>query len=118
MTQPWFDQNLYAWIPGTALGCLAGLWGSLGGILAPRGRGKRLVVGMAWLLFLGSAALLGAAVTAVLTGQPYGVWYGLGLPGLLGVFVIGANMFVMDRVYRAAEARKMAARDLAEPAAR
>jgi hypothetical protein len=116
MSEPWFNPNVYAWIPGTALGVLGGVWGSLVGILAPRGKGKRLVVGLAWLLFLGSAALLGAAATGLVTGQPYGVWYGLGLPGAIGVVVIGVNMMVMDWVYRAAEARKMAARDLAEPA--
>jgi hypothetical protein len=112
MSEPWHDPNWYGWIPGATLGVLAGLWGSLVGTLAPRGRGKWLVVRLAWLLFLGSAALLGAGVGALLSGQPYGVWYGLGLPGLVGVFVIGINMFVMDWAYRAAEARKLAARDL------
>jgi hypothetical protein len=112
MSAPWYNADLYGWIPGTALGCLAGLWGGLGGVLAPRGRGKGLVVGLAWFLFLASAALLGAGAAAFLAGQPYGVWYGLGLPGLLGAVVVGANMFTMRWAYRAAERRKMAARDL------
>ena len=32
MNEPWFDVNTMAWLPGTALGCLGGLWGSLLGM--------------------------------------------------------------------------------------
>ena len=39
MNEPWFDPNSYAWIPGTLLGTLSGLWGALVGTLAPRGKG-------------------------------------------------------------------------------
>ena len=116
MTQPWFDENMYAWIPGTALGCLGGLWGGVVGTLAPRGRARGFVLGFTWALLLGSAVLLGLGVVALASGQPYGVWYGLGLPGLIGLMVIGANTFTVYSVYRAAEARKLAARDLTEPA--
>ena len=116
MSQPWFDENLYAWIPGTLLGCLGGLWGGLVGTLAPRGRARGFVLGCTWALLLGSAILLGLGVVALASGQPYGVWYGLGLPGLLGLVVIGANTFTVYWAYRAAEARKLAARDLTEPA--
>jgi hypothetical protein len=46
MTEPWFDPNLYAWIPGTALGIAGGVLGSLGGVLAPRGRARGVVLGL------------------------------------------------------------------------
>ena len=42
MSEPWFDPNRYAWIPGTALGVLGGILGSMAGVLAPRGRAKGL----------------------------------------------------------------------------
>jgi hypothetical protein len=45
-------------------------------------------------------------------GQPYGVWYGLGLAGLIGVIVIGANLPVMFMAYRGAERRRVEAQDL------
>ena len=41
MSEPWFDANSYAWIPGTLLGTLGGLWGALVGTLRPGARGKR-----------------------------------------------------------------------------
>jgi hypothetical protein len=114
MSDPWFNENLYSWIPGTALGVLGGLWGGLAGTLAPHGRARGLVLGGMWVLLLGSAVLLALGLIALLSGQPYGVWYGLGLAGAIGVVVIGANMPVIHRVYRAAEERKLAARDLTD----
>jgi hypothetical protein len=49
---------------------------------------------------------------ALATGQPYGVWYGLGLGGLIGVVVLGANIRTVRRVYAMAEQRKIAAKDV------
>ena len=112
MSDPWFNPNLYAWIPGTAFGVLGGLWGGLAGTLAPRGRGRRLVLGSCWALVIASALLLALAVAAIACGQPWGVWYGLGLPGVLGLLVIPPNLFVIRRRYRQAEERGMAVRDL------
>jgi hypothetical protein len=117
MSEPWYDGNLYGWIPGTMLGVLGGLWGTLVGILAPRGRARGLVLGFTGLLLVASAGLLALGVVALVCGQPYGVWYGLGLAGAIGVMVIGANTFTVIWTYRAAEARKLAARDLTEPSA-
>jgi hypothetical protein len=118
MSEPWFDPNSYSWIPGTALGVLGGLWGCLVGILAPRGRARGFVLGFTWALLLLSAGLLALGVVALIAGQPYGVWYGFGLAGLIGLVVIGANTFTVHWAYRQAEARKLAARDLTESAAR
>jgi hypothetical protein len=112
MSEPWYDANYWGWIPGTVFGCLGGLWGALGGTLAPLGKARPLVMGLGWLLLLGSAGLLAAGVAALCDGQPYGIWYGLGLPGLIGVVVIGA-LFPMARLrYRQAEERRMQAEDL------
>lgn len=112
MNAPWFDPNLYAWIPGTVFGVSAGLWGTSVGLLARRGRARGLVLGAAWLLVACSAALLVIALVAWRTGQPYGVWYGLGLPGLIGLIVLGSNIPTARRAYRDAEQRQMEARDL------
>lgn len=112
MNDPWFDPGRWAWLPGTLLGSLCGVWGALLGVLAPRGKARGLVLGVGW-TFLGIAmVLLVAGVVALWSGQPYGIWYGLGFPGLL----VGGlmTMFLpMARLrYREAEERRMQARDL------
>src|SRR6266853_5287391 len=99
MTEPWFDPNHYAWIPGTAYGCIAGVMGGLVGWLAPRGRARRFIR-VAWLTHWATAyALLGLGIAALLNGQPWGVWFGLLLPGAIGSIVNGVNSLVVFRRY-------------------
>ena len=112
MNEPWFDSNAWAWLPGTLYGCLAGLWGTLAGLLAPQGKARPLIMGLGWLFIVSAVIFLAAAVTALATGQPYGVWYGLGLPGLLGVVLLGVLLRVVRLLYRQAEERRMQAEDL------
>jgi hypothetical protein len=111
MNEPWFNAAYYSWIPGTLLGCLGGLWGALVGTLAPRGKAKALVLGFGGFLLLAAVFLLAAGVVALVNGQPYGVWYGLGLAGLVGTGVMGPLMPTAVRVYRQAEERRMQAQD-------
>jgi hypothetical protein len=112
MSEPWFDPNLYAWIPGTALGVLGGFWGSMVGVLAPRGKGKAIVLGSLAILLGASVVMLGLGILAILENQPYGVWYGFLLAGVIGVIVLGSLAPVTLVRYREAEMRKMEARDL------
>jgi len=112
MTEPWFDANYFSWIPGTLLGVLIGTWGALGGLLAPRGKGKGLVIGIWGVLMTASVVLFIAGVAALITGQPHGIWYGLGFPGLLGLFLLGGLSFVVKMRYRQAEAQRLQAKDL------
>lgn len=112
MSEPWFDPNAYAYIPGTLLGVAGGVVGPMVGLLAPRGRARGLVVGVLGLMLAASAALLVAGLIALATGQPYGVWYGLGLPGVIGLFVFGLNLPGILRVYRHIELRKLEAQDV------
>lgn len=111
MATPWFDPNLYGFIPGTLLGVAGGTLGALAGTLAPRGKARALVVGAFGAVIAACALLLAAAVVALATGQPYGVWYGLGLPGLLGVVLFAALLPVVLARYRDAETRRMGAAD-------
>jgi hypothetical protein len=112
MTEPWFDPNRYAWIPGTCLGVAGGILGSLAGVLAPRGRAKGLVLGFHVLALVCCFVLFCIGLVALIQGQPYGVWYGLGFPGLLGLGVFGGLLPVVRMRYREAEQRRLAARDL------
>src|SRR4051812_49042206 len=100
MNEPWFDAIHYAWIPGTLLGVLGGLWGSLVGLLAPRGKAKPLVFGILGVLLTAAATCLVAGVVALVYHQPYGVWYGLLLPGVVGLFVLGPLTPMAITAYR------------------
>jgi predicted outer membrane lipoprotein len=112
MSQPWFDPMLFSWIPGTLLGVAGGILGPMAGVLAPRGKAKGLVLGSFAIVLLICLALLIAGIAGLASGQPYGVWYGLGLPGLIGLIVIGSLFPVVRLRYQQAEERKIAARDV------
>lgn len=112
MTEPWFDPNQFAWIPGTAYGLTAAVMGGLVAWLVPRGRARRFILN-AWLaLWIAALVLLGIGFVALSGGQPWGVWYGLLLPGAIGTLVVGANWFVILNGYRQVERRRLAAKDL------
>lgn len=112
LIEPWFDPNHYAWIPGTAIGLAAGLMGALAGFLASRGRARNLVL-RAWLALVGAGvALVIAGIIAVARGQPWGVWFGLLLPGLIATTVVGVNTTTILKRYREVEERRLAAKDL------
>jgi hypothetical protein len=112
MTQPWFDPNSYAWIPGTAYGVIAGILGGLVGWLLPRGRATRFLLRAWFVLWAAAVGLLVIGFVALLNGQPWGVWYGLLLPGAIGTLVVGANSFVILKTRRQVEQRRLAAKDL------
>lgn len=103
MNLPWFDPQ-YAWLPGTVLGILGGIYGVLVGTLMSRSRIKKRLIGMAtvrtayWILLTWSTLMLVAGILALIAGQPYGIWYGLGLPGLLGVVIVGSQSSLIFRM--------------------
>ncbi|HVO86995.1 MAG TPA: hypothetical protein VMV45_00515 [Casimicrobiaceae bacterium] len=112
MNEAWFNAASYAFIPGVVIGIAGAALGLLAGSLAPRGKAKWLVIGFHIGIIIVSLGLLALGVLALAEGQPYGVWYGLGLPGLIGVAVFGSLYGVVQRRYREAEEKRMSARDL------
>ena len=112
MSEPWFNPSVYSFIPGVAIGLVGATLGVLTGVFAPRGKARGIVVGLYLAAIAASIALLGIAVVALATGQPYGIWYGLGLPGLIGSIVFTLLHGVVQQRYREAEARRMGAADL------
>jgi len=111
MSDPWFDPRL-VYVFGPAVGVLGGVLGPMVGVLAPRGKAKRLVLGTWTLVLAGCAAMLVAAVVGFVSGQPRIIWYSLGLAGGVGTVVFGSLTPVVLLRYRQAEARRMAAGDL------
>ena len=112
MIEPWFDPNHYAWIPGTAYGLGAGLMGALVGWLVPRGRARNFILRAWFMLWAVAVVLPVVGIVALANGQPWGVWYGLLLPGAIGTLVVGANSVVILKRYREVEERRLAAKDL------
>ena len=113
MNDVWFDPRLYAWIPGTLLGVIGGgIGGPLIGMFASKGKYKNFVLGFYFAVMCACAVLLALGLIAYFSGQPYGVWYGLGFPGLLGLIIYGYLLPVVLNHYKQAELRKSIARDL------
>ena len=112
MNEPWFDPNVWSWLPGTLSGVLTGGYGAFAGWLAPRGAARKWVLGAHCALLALSAAMLVFAIAAFLAGQPYGIWYGFGLPGVVGAGLLTLRYPVIRQRYRDAELRRSMAADL------
>jgi len=110
--EPWFDPNLFGWLPGTVLGTTFGLWGSLAGYLAPQGKGKLFILGLLYLLLGCSVTLLGAGLAAWAAGQPWTVILVMAPVGLFGLCLGIPLGLQVIWVYRMAEERSMQAKDL------
>lgn len=102
----------FAWIPGTVLGLLGGLYGALAGFLAPRGRGRALVLGMG--IFIDGACflMLIAGIVLLAGGFPYDAWYPWLLTGVIGSLTITGVLPMIFKRYRDAELRRMDAMDI------
>jgi hypothetical protein len=109
----WSEQTA-GWIGGIA-GTVLGCFGGLIGILVGLGKARRLVMTLAWAIFLvGLLSLLAGLVTLILR-QPYAVYYPLLLIGLIASLVVGLQMRMLRRRYEQIELRKMAAADFGAP---
>ncbi len=114
MADPWWSQQAMAWIGagGGILGALAGVHGALAGTLAPRGIGKVPVLAVHGLFLAVGIGSLGLGLVALVTGQPYRVWYPLLLIGLITTLVLGMLLPVVLMRYRQAEQRRLQAEQL------
>lgn len=112
MVEAWFDPVM-AWISGTLLGVIGGaVGGPLAGYFAPRGKLKKQVLGFYCMILVISAVLFAAGIAALVAGQPYAVWYGLGFPGLLCLIIFGVLIGVVSKRYQEAELRRSIAEDI------
>lgn len=113
MNEPWIsNMGMVGGILGSTMGILGGAVGTLASVYIPKGKAKRLVLGVDTFAFVLSFISLIVGITAYLSGQPYGVWYGFGLCGLIGTFLFGMLFFVFRMEYRKAELRKSMSEDL------
>lgn len=114
MLEWWTASNagLFGGIAGSVVGLLGATFGTAGGILAPRGKAKPLIVGgMLVVSTIGAAALV-VGIVALIQGQPYHVWYPLLLLGGLTAGLFGGLTPVVLVRYRQADARRMESEQL------
>jgi len=111
MAEPWFDPiqfgALYGGIGGGVLGSLGGVLGAVAGKLAPQGKARSFVMGAFTFFTLLGVVHLALGIYAVVSGQPYGIWYPLVLIGFLLALLFGILKPVVRKRYEEAEARRM-----------
>ena len=110
----WTDQQaaLVGGIGGSIIGGLGGLFGAIAGICAPRGKWKGFVFAMTYTFIAAGWTLLAFGLIALMSHQPYGVWYPLLLGGGLLAVVMTPLALVVHIRYREAENRRLEAEQL------
>jgi hypothetical protein len=98
-------------ILGGSIGSLAGILGGLTGWLAPKGKGRKFILGSYRVFQVVGIILLAAGITAVIDRQPYHVYYPLLLPGFLLTILVSSLLPVVRRTYAESEMRKMDSQD-------
>lgn len=113
--EPWWTGEQAAWlgsIGGTAIGLLGAAVGTIGGICAPRGKCKALVLSLLAIpAAIGVVSLLGGIV-ALAESQPYHVYYPLLTSGCVLTLVFGGLLPVFVSRYRQADQRRLEAEEL------
>ncbi len=108
---PWVSASTMGLVGGIG-GALIGLWGALAGVLAGRGKARSFVVGSASLLVAVGVGSVGVGAGALITGQPYDVYFPFLLFGVLLVFVVGGLRMILPRRYEAIELKKIQSMDV------
>ena len=112
VVQPWFeDWGLVGTLLGVGVGLLGGVYGTMVGVCAPRGKAKGLVYGLHWFSLLLGLAVLAAGVTALMGGQPYRVWYPLLFSGAIVTVLMIIFTPLIKLRYKQAEHRHLSAEE-------
>lgn len=111
MSEPWFDADtfgtMYGIIGGGVGGTLCGVLGAVGGILAPRGKGRRFVLGSMTTLVVAGAVQLVIGLIALVSRQPYAIWYPMVLCGGILIAVMGPLIPVVRTRYAQLDQRRV-----------
>jgi hypothetical protein len=115
MSEPWFDQNVFGAMVGAVGGgvggSLGGLWGAMVGVFAPQGKARAVLIPIGWCLVATGILSLAFGLYALVVGQPFGIWYGPLLIGIVLTVVIGGLMPVVYKRYAEADARRLQAEE-------
>ena len=112
MNEPWINPGILGGILGGTFGTLGGIVGTLAGAFVPRGKVKKLTLGVNTFTFVLSFISLVVGIVAYLSGQPYGVWSGFGYTGLICTVMSGLGFRIILKRAEDAELRKSMSEDL------
>jgi len=105
----WSPQQigLIGGIGGSVIGC----FGALLGLLASKGKARNFVLATMKIFIVLGILLTIAGFAAVVSSQPYAVWYALLLPGVILTLVFSLNLPSIQRRYDELEIRRMTSVD-------
>jgi len=105
----WFSEstaNIIFPIIGGGLSILFGLYGTFGGIFAPKGKFKRLILSAAIAFIAIGAIMLITGLFALISKQPYHVWYPFILTGGIILPILVPNYFILKKRFSKIEVGK------------
>ena len=108
---PWWGNRASGRLGGV-MGSFVGLVGATIGALGGMGRARRFVMTLVAVTILLGVCMRVLCGIALASSQPDGVWYPLGLTGLISVAVFAPLRGAIRKRYEQAELRKMAAADI------
>jgi hypothetical protein len=112
--EPWFNEQsagMLGGIIGSSIGVMGAVLGCLSGVCVRKGW-KKLLYGLFGVCIMLSAATLVVGIIALLSQQPYHVWYVFVLPGGIGMGVFGGLFPVLRKRFTENELRQMQAKDI------
>ena len=110
VTGSWWSpqqSGLIGGIGGSVIGC----FGALLGVLASKGKARTFVLTTTKIFIVLGILLTIAGFVAVVSGQPYAVWYALLLPGVILTLVFSLTLPSIQRRYDELEIRRMTSID-------
>ena len=107
----WWGSRTGGWL-GAIVGCLIGCIGAATGILSSVGTARRFVLTVVNATILLGLCMLVLCGIALISSQPYVVWYPLALVGGLDALIFTALRGTIRKRYEQVELRKIAAADV------
>ena len=111
MNEAWFNPGWFG-LFGGIVGILGGVIGTLGGVFVPRGKAKKLTLGINTFAVALGFILFVFGIVAFLFGQPRDVWLSAIIAGLHCAALFSFGFWVILKRAREAELRKMTAENL------
>ena len=110
MAGSWWSPQQIGLIGGIG-GLVIGCFGALLGLLASKGKARTFVLTTMKIFIALGILLTIAGFVAVVSSQPYAVWYALLLPGVILTLVFSLTLPSIQRRYDELEIRRMTSVD-------